>query len=288
MPDLMFTYIIYTYKTKGYETASLGIKHAYNLPQGMITRGVYMQRGFFISGVASKMAEYRLDNITHNLANVNTVGYKASRSSFKSILSKNLDSKNNNNQQPASYLSMGSQYIDTKAGNIKQTGNALDFALVDKGYFQVQQADGSTALTRAGNFTRDADGNLITQGGLAVLDNSQSPITLPDGVISGTNDGMIYVNNEQVAQLGLVTLINETDLKQVEGTLLVTSEGNTKPAEGNTAVLHGAIEGSNVNAVLAMTEMVATLRAYESTMKIVEQYNQLAGQLSSNVGKVQG
>jgi len=247
-----------------------------------------MQRGFFISGVASKMAEYRLDNITHNLANVNTVGYKASRSSFKSILSQNLDSKNNNQQQPASYLSMGSQYIDTKAGNIKQTGNALDFALTDKGFFQVQQADGSTALTRAGNFSRDADGNLITQSGLAVLDNSQNPITLPDGVISGTNDGMIYVNDEQVAQLGLVTLINETDLKHVEGTLLVTSQGNTEAAEGDAVVLHGAVESSNVNAVLAMTEMVATLRAYESSMKIVEQYNQLAGQLSSNVGKIQG
>jgi flagellar basal body rod protein FlgG len=247
-----------------------------------------MQRGFFISGVASKMAEYRLDNITHNLANVNTVGYKASRTSFQSILSKNLDSKNNNNQQPAAYLSMGSQYIDTKAGNIKQTGNALDFALVDKGYFQVQQADGSMALTRAGNFSRDADGNLITQGGLAVLDNTQSPITLPDGVISGTNDGMIYVNNEPVAQLGLVQLINETDLKQAEGTLLVTSEGNTEPVEGNAVVLHGAIESSNVNAVLAMTEMVATLRAYESSMKIVEQYNQLSSQLSANVGKIQG
>ena len=247
-----------------------------------------MQRGFFISGVASKMAEYRLDNITHNLANVNTVGYKASRSSFKTILSQSMDAKNNSKQQPGSYLSMGSQYIDTKAGNLKQTGNALDFALVDRGYFQVQQADGSTALTRAGNFSRDADGNLITQGGLAVLDNSQSPITLPDGVISGTNDGMIYVNNEQVAQLGLVTLINENDLKQVQGTLLTTSEGNTKPNEGGIIVQHGAIETSNVNSVLAMTEMVATLRAYESSMKIVEQYNQLAGQLSSDVGRIQG
>jgi len=247
-----------------------------------------MQRGFFISGVASKMAEYRLDNITHNLANVNTVGYKASRSSFKTILSQSMDAQGNSKQQPGSYLSMGSQYIDTKAGNLKQTGNALDFALVDRGYFQVQQTDGSTALTRAGNFSRDADGNLITQGGLAVLDNSQSPITLPDGVISGTNDGMIYVNNEQVAQLGLVTLINENDLKQVQGTLLTTSEGNTKPSEGDIIVQHGAIETSNVNSVLAMTEMVATLRAYESSMKIVEQYNQLAGQLSSDVGKIQG
>lgn len=246
-----------------------------------------MQSGFFISGVASKMAENRLDNITHNLANVNTTGYKASRSSFKSVLSDSVEGAQKQ-QNAASYLSMGAQYIDTKAGNIKQTGNALDFAIVADGYFQVQQADGSIALTRAGNFTRDNEGNLITHGGLAVLDDSQSPITLPDGNISGTSEGMIFVNNEQVAQLGLVKLINESDLKQKEGTLLLTSDGNTEDAVGEVMVQHGAIEGSNVNAVLAMTEMVATLRSYESTMKVVEQYNQLAGQLSSNVGKIQG
>ncbi len=246
-----------------------------------------MQRGFFISGVASKMAENRLDNITHNLANVNTTGYKASRSSFKSILTDNLMGSGKN-QQAASYLSMGSQYIDTKAGNLQQTGNPLDFAIVADGYFQVQQTDGSIALTRAGNFTLNHEGNLITQGGLAVLDDSGSPINLPQGQVSGTNEGMIFVNNEQVAQLGLVTLNNPNDLKQAEGTLLITSAGNTTPAAGNIVVKHGALEGSNVNAVLAMTEMVATLRSYESTMKIVEQYNQLSGQLSSNVGKIQG
>ncbi len=247
-----------------------------------------MQSGFFISGVASKMAENRLDNITHNLANVNTTGYKASRSSFKSVLSDSVHFASNKQAQPSAYLSMGTQYIDTKAGNIKQTGNALDFAIVADGYFQIQQTDGSIALTRAGNFTRDNEGNLITQSGLAVLDDSQSPITLPSGSVSATNDGMIYVNNEQVAQLGLVTLIDKNNLSQKEGTLLLTDEGNTESAVGDIVIQHGALEDSNVNAVLAMTEMVATLRSYESTMKVVEQYNQLAGQLSSNVGKIQG
>ena len=247
-----------------------------------------MQSGFFISGVASKMAENRLDNITHNLANVNTTGYKASRSSFKSVLSDSVGQVTNKQQQASSYLSMGTQYIDTKAGNVQQTGNALDFAIVADGYFQIQQPDGGVALTRAGNFTRDNEGNLITQSGLAVLDDSQSPITLPDGTISGTSEGMIYVNNEQVAQLGLVTLIDKNQLTQKEGTLLLTDENNTESGVGQVVVQHGALESSNVNAVLAMTEMVATLRSYESTMKVVEQYNQLAGQLSSNVGKIQG
>ncbi len=247
-----------------------------------------MQSGFFISGVASKMAENRLDNITNNLANVNTTGYKASRSSFKSVLSDNIHFATNKQARPSAYLSMGTQYIDTKAGNIKQTGNALDFAIVADGYFQIQLGDGSIALTRAGNFTRDNEGNLITQGGQAVLDDSQSPITLPNGNVSATNDGGIYINNEQVAQLGLVTLIDKNNLSKKEGTLLLTDAGNMESAVGDIVIQHGALENSNVNAVLAMTEMVATLRSYESTMKVVEQYNQLAGQLSSNVGKIQG
>ncbi len=247
-----------------------------------------MQSGFFISGVASKMAENRLDNITHNLANVNTIGYKASRSSFASVLSDSFSFVHNKQAHPSAYLSMGTQYIDTKAGNIQQTDNALDFAIIADGYFQVQQQDGSIALTRAGNFTRNHEGVLVTQGGLAVLDDSQSPITLPNGSISATNDGMIYVDNEQVAQLGLVTLIDKANLMQKEGSLFITNETNIEPAIGNVVIQHGAVEHSNVNAVLAMTEMVSTLRAYESTMKVVEQYNQLAGQLNSNVGKIQG
>ncbi len=245
-----------------------------------------MQRGFFISGVASTMAQNRLDNITHNLANVNTTGYKASRSSFQTVLTDNLMA--NKQHQPAAYLSMGSQYIDTKAGTLRQTANALDFAILADGYFQVQQDNGSTALTRAGNFSRDANGNLVTQGGLAVLDDSGSPITLPDGEVSGTSNGAILVNNEQVAQLGLVKLKDANDIKHAAGTLITTAPENTIPAAGDVIVQHGALEGSNVNSVLAMTEMVATLRAYESTMKIVEQYNQLATQLSSDVGKIQG
>lgn len=246
-----------------------------------------MQRGFFISGVASTMAENRLDNITHNLANVNTTGYKASRSSFKTVLSNSLGN-GNKEKTAASYLSMGSQYIDTKAGTIKQTHNALDFAILAEGYFQVEQQDGSVALTRAGNFRLDADSNLTTQGGLAVLDDSGVPITLPNGEITGTSGGAIYVNNQQVAQLALVKVIDDKKLQQKEGTLLLTDNNNIEDAVGSVIVQHGALEGSNVNSVLAMTEMVATLRAYESSMKVVEQYNQLAGQLSSDVGKISG
>ncbi|MDX8384411.1 MAG: flagellar hook-basal body protein [Ghiorsea sp.] len=247
-----------------------------------------MQRGFFISGVASTMAQNRLDNISHNLANVNTTGYKASRSSFQTVLSDNLVQVGKSQHAPAAYLSMGSQYIDVAAGSVKQTGNPLDFAIVASGYFQVEQANGDIALTRAGNFTRDGEGNLITQGGLPVLDDSGNAITLPEGAVTGTNDGIIYVNGEQVAQLGLVTLVDETNIKQAAGTLIVTPPENMEAGDGKVAIMNGALESSNVNSVLAMTEMVATLRAYESTMKLVEQYNQLAGQLSGSVGKVQG
>ncbi|MDQ7058541.1 MAG: flagellar hook-basal body protein [Ghiorsea sp.] len=247
-----------------------------------------MQRGFFISGVASTMAQNRLDNITHNLANVNTTGYKASRSSFQSVLSDNLMATGNKQKTAASYLSMGSQYIDTKAGTIKQTSNALDFAILAEGYFQVEQPDGSVALTRAGNFRLDSESNLVTQGGLPVLDDSGVPINLPSGEVTGTSGGVIYVDNQQVAQLALVKVIDDKQLQQKEGTLLLTDDNNMESAVGEVVVQHGALEGSNVNSVLAMTEMVATLRAYESSMKVVEQYNQLAGQLSSNVGKISG
>ena len=152
----------------------------------------------------------------------------------------------------------------------------------------MEQQDGSVALTRAGNFRLDSESNLVTQGGLPVLDDSGVPINLPNGEVTGTSGGVIYVDNQQVAQLGLVKVIDDRQLYQKEGTLLLTDDANMESAVGDVVVQHGALEGSNVNSVLAMTEMVATLRAYESSMKVVEQYNQLAGQLSSSVGKISG
>jgi len=255
-----------------------------------------MQRGFFVSGVAGTMAQQKLDTISHNLANVNTAGYKANRTAFSTIFTNQASAAGGPKQTPAAYLGMGGQYIDVREGITKQTGNELDFAIRGDGYFRVMKEDGTEALTRAGNFKLDSEGNLLTQGGLKVLDTAGVPITLISGAISVTQEGAIYVDTDgngqiiaqAVAELGIVTINDLTQIKKGDFTTIETPQENTTPAGPEVSVHQGSLEGSNVNSVLAMTELMAAMRSYQSMMKVVEQYNQLAGQVSERVGIVNG
>jgi len=248
----------------------------------------YMNLGYYISGVASQMSQNKLDGIAHNLANVNTVGYREDRTAFSSMFSNKMGREGAPDKTSAAYLSTNTQYVSTKAGNIRQTGGDLDFAIQGNGYFRVQMADGSEALTRAGNFKLDGEGNLQTQGGQPLLDQNGSPIQLPLGKITTTDNGTLYVNGQPVAELGISMIQDPRSIQKIGGVLLRTDKGNIKPADNTIAVHQGSLEDANVNSVLAMTRIVDTMRSYQSMMKVVEQYNQISSQLSDRVGMVQG
>jgi flagellar basal body rod protein FlgG len=228
-----------------------------------------MQSGFYMSGIAGQMAQHKLNDINHNLANVNTIGYMASRSSFSSMLAER-------------------SFVDMKEGNIKQTGNDLDFAIQGNAFFRVILDNGQEAYTRAGNFMLGGNGNLLTRSGLPVLDAGGSAIQLPTGKVTVSQDGSLYVDNNRVAAFGVVTIKDASKLARLGDSLITTTANNTAVAGKDIIIHQGAVEGSNVNSILTMTEMVATTRDFEATMKVVEQYNQQASQLNDQVGLVQG
>jgi len=195
-----------------------------------------MPLGFYIAGVASQMAQYKLNDISHNLANINTTGYLASHASFSTQFSGQL--AGGSAQTPAAFSRYNNQFIDMREGSIKNTGNVLDFALRGHAFFRIGLADGTEAYTRAGNFKLDSNGTLLTQEGHPVLDKRGSSIQLPPGQITASQEGML--------------------------------------------------ESSNVNSILAMAELIDTMRSYKSTMKIVEQFNQQEALLTDKVGHIQG
>jgi len=247
-----------------------------------------MNLGYYISGVAAQMSQNKLDGIAHNLANVNSVGYMEDRTSFASMFAGKMAREGQPDKTSAAYLSTNTQYVSTRAGTIRQTSNDLDFSIHGDGYFRVQMKDGTEALTRAGNFSLDANGNLLTQNGLALLDKNGSPIQLPVGKISATDNGALYVNDQPVAELGISIIQDSRQIEKVAGVLLRTGQNNIRPADASVTVHQGELEDANVNSVLAMTQIVDTMRSYQSMMKVVEQYNQLSSQLSDRVGVVQG
>jgi len=246
-----------------------------------------MQLGFLMAGVAGEMAQNKLDSISNNLANINTAGYMEDRSSFSSHFSNSMGREGKPSQTSAAFISLNKQYVSTQAGSIHQTGADFDFAINGKAFFRVQMADGSEALTRAGNFKIDANGNLLTQGNQAVLDDSGAAIQLPKGDVSATRDGTIFINGKTTAKLGLSMVQDERRITKMEGVLVKTPADNIKDADGTVTVHQGSLEDSNVNAILAMASLIDTMRSYQSTMKIVEQYNQQSGLLNDRVGMVQ-
>ncbi|GAV19426.1 flagellar basal-body rod protein FlgF [Mariprofundus micogutta] len=247
-----------------------------------------MQLGFFISGGAGQMMQNRLDSISNNLANASTVGYMEDRTAFSSMFSSKMGREGIPDNTSAAHLSMNTQYTSIEPGSIRSTGGEFDFAIHGKAFFRVQMQNGTEALTRAGNFQIDAEGNLKTQNGHPVLDNNGSAIQLPRGEVSATKNGTIFVNGDPVTELGLSMLVDPRKIQKSEGVLIHTPKENVAPADNSVSVHHHSLEESNVNSVLTMTEMIATTREYESMMKTLENYNQQASLLNDRVGLVQG
>ena len=249
-----------------------------------------MNRGFYISGVAGNMTGQKLDTISHNLANVNTAGFMRDRAAFSTVLANVGADKAAGNSLTAAYMTLDHSFISPDKGLIHKSGNDLDFALRGNGFFQVQltdlQGNSSVGYTRAGNFHIDAEGTLLTEGNLPVLDDSGSLITLPAGTVTSTREGKISVDQAAVAQLGVYQITDMNKIQKASGTVLTTDEGNIQKADASVSVEQGMLEGSNVNSVLMMVEMMQNSRSNESMMKLLEQYNQQEGLLNDKVGRV--
>jgi len=227
-----------------------------------------------------------VDVIANNLANVNTTGFKRSRASFEDVLYETV-------QGPRSVggdASIGSMQlghgvrlaavtrIDGQGGpNV--TGRPLDVAIDGEGYFQVQLPDGTTGYSRDGTFTLSNTGQLVTNGGNALLPNIVIPpdstnVTIsPDGIVSVTSGKTAQTT--EVGHIQLARFANSTGLIALGGNLYGESAASGKPSlgtpqsEGFGRLLQGSLESSNVEVVQEMTDMIAAQRAYEINARAI-------------------
>ena len=247
-----------------------------------------MNRGFYISGVAGHMTGNKLDTISHNLANVNTTGFMRDRAAFSTVLA-NMGN-HASGTKAAAYMTMDHQFISPDKGTLHKTGNDFDFAIQGQGFFKVsmldQQGRVTQGYTRAGDFHLDAEGTLLTEGGLPILDDADQKITLPPGTLTATQDGKLSINGAEVARVGMYQIRDMSQVHKASGTVLVTDAANVQKADRSIALQQGTLEGSNVNSVLMMVEMMQNSRSNQSMMKLLEQYNQQEGLLNDKVGRV--
>jgi flagellar basal-body rod protein FlgF len=231
-----------------------------------------------LSGAIAR--EQNLNNISANLANVSTTGYKKSRVSFESILRGAQQIKQANG---INYSRIRENFTDFSAGPIKETDSPLDLAINGDGFFKVQGPNG-TLYTRKGDFTLDAAGRLLTSDGKQVLDDANTPITIPNtntNRISISSMGVVSVLDNlgaqsEVARIGIVNVDDPLKLTKEQDTTFSLKDGAQEVPIGRPEVIQGSLEVSNVNMTAEMADMINNQRTFETYNKLLKSYATIA------------
>jgi flagellar basal-body rod protein FlgF len=242
-----------------------------------------IDRFAFTAMTGAKHAMGQLATTTHNMANLQTPGFREMLSMFRAVP---VDGASADSR---AFVVDSTPGADWTPGSVSPTGNPLDVAIQDQGLFVVRRGDGQEAYTRSGKFHLDAQGFLVTSSGLNVLDDQGSEIQIPEGAqdiqiqangtVRVTLPGQIF--DAPVARLKLVNPLPHT-LERLPDGLFGSSE--ELEASDDVKVLQGSLEGSNVNAAQAMVQMIAQNRLFDLNIRLVqaaEQNSKTAGTLMS-------
>ncbi|MGO4580927.1 flagellar basal-body rod protein FlgF [Cupriavidus sp. 2TAF22] len=225
--------------------------------------------------------------VSNNLANASTPAFRAQVNMFRAVPVVG-------NASPTRAFTLASTPgADMKAGPLTYTERPLDVALQGNGWLTVQAPDGSEAYTRAGSLQVSAEGQLLTSTGLPVMGDG-GPIAVPPGsTVSIGSDGAITARGpgdaaQGLAQVGKLRLVNpppESIARGDDGLFRLRPGAQPLQQDANVRVVSGALEGSNVNPVEAMVDMIANARRFEMQMKMIQgadTNDQRANQLLSN------
>lgn len=198
-----------------------------------------------------------LQVVANNIANASTTGFQAEGvmfSEYVSAVGNDFDS-----------LSMASAQVRETShiqGALTQTGGPFDLAIEGDGYFLIETAGGER-LTRAGSFTPNQNGDLVTMDGNRVLDAGGAPVFIPQGVgqIAIAPDGTISAGGAPIGQIGLVSPTDPTQMIR-QGSVLFDARGGFEATDGGR-MLQGSLENSNVNPIIQISRMIEVQRAYE-------------------------
>jgi flagellar basal-body rod protein FlgG len=238
-----------------------------------------MMRSLWTSASGMTAQMLKIDTVTNNIANVNTTGFKRDHvvsHEFSDVLMSRMNDpglRMFGGSWPIGNVNPG-VFIDDvftafTQGPLQQTGNALDVALAGQGFFNVY-LDGENLFTRDGTFTL-ANGVLMTASGGRVQ-GQNGDITLPEGYIVIDEEGRIYVNNEYIDTLAITNFSPEGlhGLRKMQDNFFRHSDysmGEEIPFEGS--IQQGFLEGSNVNIVQEMVQMITISRAYETNARMI-------------------
>lgn len=258
-----------------------------------------MLRGIYTSAMGLAIQGKRLDVISNNLANINTNGYKDDTTvikSFDDILTQRINDTYTQ-QNPTGKLGnmplsaeINEVFTDYNQGKMVTTSNKTDLAISESNnsFFAItvpnNNAGTDERYTRDGAFTLNSEGKLVTSEGYAVK-GENGPIVLENQDFVVNNKGEIIQNGKVVDKLQIKTFEDTKSLRKV-GNNLIATEGQPKEAEFKGRVLQGVLEGSNVNPIREMVNMINVMRAYEANQKILSTHDQTLGKAVNEVGSL--
>lgn len=205
--------------------------------------------------------------IANNIANAATTGYRQEGVMFSEYVRTVPD------QSSLSMTRAQVRNTSMEQGALTQTNGSFDFAIEGDGFFMVETPAGER-LTRAGGFSPNGSGDLVTMSGYRVLDSGGAPVFVPGGAeaVSVAGDGTISAGGQPLGQIGLFQPIDPRSLIREDGVLFRTDDG-VEPAEG-AQILQGFLESSNVNPILQIARMIEIQRAYEMGQSFLEAEDQ--------------
>ncbi len=244
--------------------------------------------------------QLNVEVISNNIANMNTTGYKRQRAEFQDLLYQDQLRVGTASSDAGTIVPAGVQiglgvqtaavYRTAEQGAMQITDNPFDLAINGKGYYLVELPSGETAYTRAGAFQLSADGDLVTPDGFAV----QPGITVPSNAISVTINatGEVFakidgqVAPQQVGQIELANFANQAGLQAMGDNLLLETQASgsatvaTPGSQGFGTIEQGVLEGSNVNVVTEITNLITAQRAYEMNSKVIQASDEMMSSIT--------
>ncbi|MBB4479076.1 MULTISPECIES: flagellar basal-body rod protein FlgG [Rhizobium] len=260
-------------------------------------------RALAIAATGMDAQQTNLEVIANNIANINTTGFKRARAEFTDLLYQTERAKGVANRANQAVVPEGANIglgVQTSAvrnlhlqGELTQTGNDLDIALIGKGFFQIQSTDGTTLYTRAGAFNKNDQGQLVTIDGYEVLPG----ITIPQGSteLTVSRSGEVSVklpgatDTTVLGQLTLADFVNEAGLQPIGDNLFQETAASGEAVVGNPDeegfgyMKQGYLESSNVDPVKEITELISAQRAYEMNSKVITTADEMASIVSKNL-----
>ena len=254
-------------------------------------------RALKIAATGMSAQQLRVETISNNLANMNTTAYNARRAEFADLHYQQVSRAGTVNSSDGTVLPTGVQVglgvrpsavsVHLAQGALANTGNDLDVAIDGKGYLEVTMANGESAYTRDGSLKRSAEGLIVTSDGLAVAPDITIPSDAQNISINGEGEVYAYFSDtpegQLLGQLTLAGFSNPKDLEARGDNLYTETEASgaqtvsTPGEDGLGSLRQGYLEGSSVDAVREVTELIEAQRGYEMNAKVISAVDQMMG-----------